>query len=48
MGFALLYAAAVLPLSFMLVYVSQMLWIWHFDPVQLQSSTTVPFGGSRL
>jgi hypothetical protein len=29
MEFALLYAAAVLPLTFMLVYVSQMLWIWH-------------------
>jgi hypothetical protein len=27
--FALLYAAAVLPLTFMLVYVSQMLWVWH-------------------
>src|SRR5262249_5644733 len=27
--FALLYAAAILPLTFMLVYVSQMLWIWH-------------------
>jgi Flp pilus assembly protein TadG len=27
--FALLYSAVVLPLTFMLVYVSQMLWIWH-------------------
>jgi hypothetical protein len=27
--FALLYAAAVLPLTFMLVFVSQMLWTWH-------------------
>jgi hypothetical protein len=27
--FALLYAAAILPLTFMLVYVSEMLWIWH-------------------
>ena len=27
--FALIYAAALLPLTFMLVYVSEMLWIWH-------------------
>jgi hypothetical protein len=27
--FALLYAAVVLPLTFMVVFVAQMLWIWH-------------------
>jgi len=27
--FALLYGAAVLPLTFMLVFISQMLWVWH-------------------
>jgi hypothetical protein len=27
--FALLYAGAVLPLTFMAVFVAQMLWIWH-------------------
>src|SRR5260370_26241995 len=27
--FALLYAAAILPLTFMIVFVSQMLWTWH-------------------
>src|SRR5713226_9188559 len=27
--FALLYAAVVLPLTFMIVFVSQMLWTWH-------------------
>jgi len=27
--FALLYVAAILPLTFMIVFVAQMLWIWH-------------------
>lgn len=27
--FALLYAAAILPLTFMIVFVAEMLWIWH-------------------
>jgi hypothetical protein len=27
--FALLYSAVVLPLTFMLIFVSQMLWTWH-------------------
>jgi TadE-like protein len=27
--FAILYSAAILPLTFMIVFVSQMLWIWH-------------------
>src|ERR1039457_109703 len=27
--FALLYGAVVLPLTFMLVFVSEMLWVWH-------------------
>jgi hypothetical protein len=27
--FALLYAAAILPLTFMIVFVSEMLWTWH-------------------
>jgi len=27
--FALLYTAVILPLTFMIVFVSQMLWIWH-------------------
>ena len=27
--FALLYTAVVLPLTFMIVFVSQMLWTWH-------------------
>src|SRR4051794_5904071 len=27
--FALLYSAAILPLTFMIVFVSQMLWTWH-------------------
>lgn len=27
--FSLLYAAAILPLTFMIVFVSEMLWIWH-------------------
>src|ERR1019366_5779452 len=27
--FAVLYAAVVLPLTFMIVFVSEMLWIWH-------------------
>ena len=27
--FALLYASAILPLTFMIVFVAQMLWIWH-------------------
>jgi hypothetical protein len=27
--FALLYAAVVLPLTFMIIFVSQMLWTWH-------------------
>ena len=27
--FALLYTGAVLPLTFMVVFVAQMLWIWH-------------------
>jgi hypothetical protein len=29
MEFALLYTAVVLPLTFMIVFVSQMLWTWH-------------------
>jgi hypothetical protein len=27
--FAILYAAVILPLTFMLIFVSEMLWIWH-------------------
>jgi hypothetical protein len=27
--FALLYVAAILPLTFMIVFVAEMLWIWH-------------------
>jgi len=27
--FALLYAAAALPLTFMIIFVAEMLWIWH-------------------
>ena len=27
--FALLYGAVILPLTFMLVFVSEMLWVWH-------------------
>jgi hypothetical protein len=27
--FAVLYAAVVLPLTFMIVFVSEMLWVWH-------------------
>ena len=27
--FAVLYAGVVLPLTFMIVFVSQMLWVWH-------------------
>jgi len=27
--FAILYAGVILPLTFMLIFVSQMLWIWH-------------------
>jgi len=29
MEFALLYAAVALPLTFMIVFVAEMLWIWH-------------------
>ena len=27
--FALLYAAVILPLTFMMIFVSEMLWVWH-------------------
>ena len=27
--FALLYGAVILPLTFMVVFVSEMLWVWH-------------------
>ena len=27
--FALLYGAAILPLTFMAIFVSEMLWVWH-------------------
>ncbi len=27
--FALLYSAVILPLTFMVVFVSEMLWVWH-------------------
>src|SRR5712675_608914 len=27
--FALLYGAVILPLTFMIVFVSEMLWVWH-------------------
>ena len=27
--FALLYAAVILPLTFMIIFVSEMLWVWH-------------------
>ena len=27
--FALLYTAAILPLTFMAIFVSEMLWVWH-------------------
>jgi TadE-like protein len=27
--FALMYAAVILPLTFMIVFVSEMLWVWH-------------------
>ena len=29
MEFALLYSAVILPLTFMIVFVSEMLWVWH-------------------
>jgi hypothetical protein len=29
MEFALLYAGVILPLTFMIVFVAEMLWIWH-------------------
>ena len=27
--FALLYAGVILPLTFMIVFVAEMLWVWH-------------------
>src|SRR5207249_2763537 len=27
--FALIYAGAILPLSFMVIFVAEMLWVWH-------------------